>query len=202
MDTDLLDTIALQGIPSARGRRPSPLSLSFVRELNEGDLDVLVNPPPKGVETSPIARIRHTHHLLARCLAEGRKPTEVSLITGYSLSRISILQNDPSVKELIAYYATNVAEQYLDVHARLAALGVSTLEELQERLEENPDGFTAAQLMALAELALDRSVAPPKSTSKNSGDVGGPAINFNISFETPTPQTVIIEQQKIASSDN
>lgn len=201
MSQDLLETIALQGIPSARGRRPAPLELSFVRELNEGDLEVLLNPPAKGVVTSPIARLRHTHHLLARCLAEGRKPSEVSLITGYSLSRISILQNDPSVKELVAYYAENAAEQYLDVHARLAALGVSTLEELQERLEAEPEKFTQNQLMQLAELTLDRSVAPPKGGGKGGG-AGAPAVNFNISFETPSAPVVTIEQPRLGASED
>lgn len=200
MREDLLETLALVNIPSARGRRPAELELRYVRDLNGGDMDVLLNPPPKGVQTNPIAKLRYTHHLLARLLAEGRKNAEISLITGYSPSRISILQNDPAVKELVSYYSENVEEVFLDVHARLAALGVSTLEELQERLEAEPEKFSPAQLMALAELSLDRSVAPPKGSTKGGG--GAPAVSFNISFESPSVPTVTIDQQRLGTSDN
>jgi hypothetical protein len=116
--------------------------------------------------------------MLARLLAEGRKSEECSLITGYSTTRIWILKQDPAFKDLVAYYAAQTEAKFLDVHERLAALGMSTLDELQERLESDPDGFKNRELMELAEFALDRSVT---KDSRKGGPQGTPpavAITF------------------------
>jgi len=153
-------------IPSARGRAKVDAGFSYVRDLNGGDVEMLLNPPAQGLETSPIKAIRHQHHLLARLLAEGRKAVEASAITGYSQSRISILQNDPAFKELLVYYKENVKAIYLDVHERLAVLGISSVEELQARIEETPEKFTSGQLVDIATMAFDRSVAPTKGGGK------------------------------------
>jgi hypothetical protein len=192
-------------IGSARGRRPAPAPvLGYVRELNAGDIHLLLNPPPQGLKSTPLVKLRHQHHMLARLLAEGRKPQEVMAITGYSGSRISILQNDPAFKELVAYYQSNTQEVYLDMHSRLATLGEATIEELRERLEDNPEGFSQKELMALAELTLDRSVAPPKGVAqggRGGAPAGGPPT-IHIEFVTPkvpegvhTHPTVTIEME-------
>lgn len=152
----ILDDIV---IGSARGRKAKPLALEVMRELQESDLDLILNPPPSGIQASPVQRMRNTHHMLARLLAEGRKGAECSLITGYTPGRISVLQSDPTFKELVEYYKDQAAAKFVDVHARLAALAISSLDELQERLEAEPEGFTKRELMELAELCLDRSIA-------------------------------------------
>ena len=193
----LVDTLDFLGLPSARGRKRAKVEMQVLRELTVADLGVLLDPPKAGVETRPLARLRHTHHFLARLLAEGKRPGECSLITGYAPSRISILQNDPAFQELLEYYKTQTQEVYLDVHQRLATLGISTIEELQERLEANPDGFTAGQLMALAELVLDRSVAPPKGAKVG----GGGNSPTNITIEFVTPQGATIQGQVVSPAE-
>lgn len=183
MDMQTLEGIVMATpIPSARGKRATPIVLEYVRDLNEGDLEMILNPPPKGIETSPLMKLRNTHHQLARLMAEGRPQAECSLITGYCPSRISILKNDPAFKELVAYYQTQAEAVYLNVHERLAALGMSTIEELQERLESDPERFTNKELMDLGELLLDRTVAPPKGvkgSSPTSGDTPSQTLVVN-----------------------
>lgn len=179
MSDPLLDSLALtvlDGLPSARGRRNADVGLEFVRELNAGDLDVLLNPPPKGMQTSALKQIRHKHHLLARLVAESKSGTEISYITGYSLSRISILKNDPAFKELVEYYQQNVQEVYLDVHQRIADLGLAAADELHERLEDNPKQFTNRELLDITEKMLDRSglVETPQK--------GGGPVAISVSF--------------------
>lgn len=181
MSFDDLSNIA---IGSARGRKASPLHMEYCRELNGADLELIQNPPEKGITTRPLVKLRHTHHFLARMLAEGRKNGEVALMTGYSPSRISILQNDPAFKELISYYKENVEAKYLDVHERLATLGLSSLDELQERLESEPDSFKHRELLELAEFALDRSAT--KEQRKGQGGTPPPAIT--ISFVGSPPE--------------
>lgn len=188
-DTSLLDIVTTH-VRSGRGgaKKAQPLSLEIIRELTPADLDLIQNPPPKGVTTSAISRLRYSHHQLARLLASGTKPGEASLITGYSPSRISILQNDPAFKELLAYYSAQANDQYLDVHSRLATLGTNTIEELSERLEDSPESFSHRELLELAELTLDRSVAPPKGGKGFGPSNGpGPAPVINIQFVAPQP---------------
>src|SRR5438105_3835863 len=82
-----------------------PAGPVFVRELTEGDLALLADPPPLANTQRPLVRIRHRHHQLARLLAGGTAAVEASAITGYSQMRISLLQKDPAFCELMAYYA-------------------------------------------------------------------------------------------------
>lgn len=185
VDVAVLDELVLG---SARGGRKvaKPLALEVVRELGEGDLPALQAPQALGSTAPALVAIRNTHHMLARLLAEGRKPQECSLITGHSASRISILQNDPAFKDLVAYYRENVEAQYADVHARLAGLGMTAVEELQQRLEEEPEKFSAREVKEIAEFALDRSIAPKKTAGGPGG--GGPGsggLSININFVEP-----------------
>jgi len=176
----------LDHIPSGRGRRPEPLSLTYVRDLGSLDLDLILNPPALGVEIKPRARMKNSHHQLARLLAEGRKPQECSAILGHAPSTISSLQTDPAFKELVSYYEAQVREVFLDVHQRLANLGVDVIEELQHRAAETPDDFSPKELVAIAELALDRSVAPPKAGAKG-GPTGAGLVQLNVQFISPQP---------------
>lgn len=160
-----------------------PLEAVFDRELTAEDL--LVLEAPQGTTTPAIKRLRTQHHHLARLLAEGRKEIECSAITGYSQSRISILKNDPAFKDLIEHYRVEAAAAYVNVHERLAALGITCLEELQARIDENPEGFSNKELRELAAMLMDRSVAPPKGVAAG----GGPVINqaLKIEFVQPAP---------------
>ena len=187
---DIFDDLV---IGSARGRRPQPVAMSFVRDINPSDAHLLANPPPQGSKTSPVIKLRQQHHMVARLVAEGVKGVEISAITGYSQSRISILKNDPAFKELVAYYTDNSKEIYLDMHSRLATLGEASIEEIRERLEDDPESFSNRELMMVAELTLDRSVAPPKAVSKSQGGQVPTLPSLNITFVTPqspqSPQT-------------
>ena len=124
------------------------------------------------VVAQPVVKIRSRHHALAQLLAEGRSNTEAGLLTGYSASRISILKADPAFAELLAHYSEQQQQAYVNVHERLAALGINAVEELQERLELNPEEFSKKELMEVASLALDRAGFGPKTTVQHSGSIG------------------------------
>ena len=178
-----LDDLTNLAIGNARRPAGQQVHMEYARDLDASDLGLILNPPPKGTLTSPLARLRNTHHMLARLLAEGRGNAEASLITGYSPSRISILRNDPAFASLMEYYSTQVEAKYLDVHERLAALGLSTIDELQERLESDPDSFKNRELMELAEFALDRSLT---KDSRKASPTGAPAIAITFVGAPPT----------------
>jgi len=66
---------------------------------------------PRLVPQAPLARIRDTHHWLARAIASGRRHCEVAAECGYSQSRISILMADPTFRELVAHYREQFGTQ-------------------------------------------------------------------------------------------
>jgi hypothetical protein len=168
---------------------PAP-AMALLRELTDEDLDRLKHAEPLGSEAPPLAKLRHAHHSLARLVAEGRKGVEISLITGYSPSRISILKQDPAFKELVSYYAEQAEAKYLNVHERLAALGITTVEELQARLDENPERFSNRELRELMAEAFGRSVAPLKGLRGGGGSGGSVSVNINF-VQPPDPGVVI-----------
>ena len=167
-----------------------PLQATVSRELEEVDLRLLSILPDGVLEktTPAVARLRHSHHLLARLLAEGRRPNECSMITGYSPSRISILQNDPTFLDLIASYRAQVQEIYVSVHERLAQLGVDSIEELQARLDEHPERFTIADLQEMMKLTMDRSGHGPTAQVKHTHHVITPEILEKIKAEAARRQ--------------
>lgn len=144
-------------IPSARGRRPTQVAMEYVRDLTEADLPALLNPPTLGSKPQPLARIRARHHLLAQLLCRGVSHTEAGLITGYGNSTVSILLTDPAFKELMAHYSSIKDMVFLDVQERLAQLGGAAIEEIQHRLDEEPEKIGIAELRKIMEAALDRS---------------------------------------------
>jgi hypothetical protein len=168
--------------PSARGRKAG-VPASFARDLTVHDIPDILAPEPVGAAVGAVARMRHTHHRIARLLATGMKSVRVSEITGFSQSWISTLHRDPAFGELLEYYKGQVEGAFLDVQERLATLGVDAVEELHNRLIENAESFSNASLMSLVEMTFDRSVAPKKG-GPQSGPGGGVAapIQLNISF--------------------
>jgi len=134
----------------------------FERELSLSDLVVLGTGQPASVR--PLAKLRNSHHHLARILAEGKDEVEASRLSGYSVGRINTLLDDPAFQELIAHYKSQVDEIQVDVNGRLELLGLDTMEELHERLLETPEKFRVVDLHEQLKLTMDRVGFGPKST--------------------------------------
>lgn len=130
------------------------MPLEIVRPLTPGDLQ---EPKSKGVTTPAVQKIRLSHHLIARLVAEGKKGVEIAAITGYSQSRVSLLQKDPAFAELVGYYAQQVQGKFVDVHERLAALQADAVQELQDRLDAG-EKLTTFELMEIVKLGNKQGV--------------------------------------------
>lgn len=171
--------------PSARGgKKPqSPLEIEVIRELTEADLEELQAPSVVGAPGQRLKSLKSSHHQLAQMLSAGDDHGRVSLVTGYSGTYISIILQDPMFQELMAYYREVKELEFVDVLARLKAFGLSTLEELQERLATNPESFAIRDLKELTEMALKGGV------SGGSGASSGPSVSVKIDFvSSKTPQ--------------
>jgi hypothetical protein len=104
-----------------------------------------------------------------------------------------MLMGDPAFQELLAYYATQKEMVLVDVWQRMRQLGLHSLDELQERLENEPEGFTKRELMEMAKLMLiDGSNA--KSTSEGKGGAfgggGGSGVHVEVKFVSAKTEVV------------
>jgi hypothetical protein len=135
----------------------------FVRDLTETDLELLG--VEKGVVPTEIKKLRDSHHQVARLLATGFKPGQVSIITGYSGSRISILQGSPMFQELLEFYRGESEAGFADLQDRLATLSLDAVEEIRDRL--NDGELSNKDLLKLVELTADRTGHGPRTTSVN-----------------------------------
>lgn len=145
---------------------PPLLVAEVLRPLNDADVGLLeLNRAV--VTTPPIAKLRDKHHRLARLLASGMTQREAGFIAGYVDSRVSILLNDPTFKQLVEFYRKETQGIYRDMHEQMASLGVDAVAELQDRLETNPDSFETRDLLDVAKVMADRTGFGPTAKSVN-----------------------------------
>ena len=202
--TDTLELLDEISFPDARGgRRPSgpPVQIAIARELTEGDLEILANRTAP-VQGQRIQRIRHSHHLLAQCLARGSTQAEAAALTGYDPAYISAIKGDPAFEELLTHYSGIAGDLFVDVLERMKALGLSTVDEISHRLETDAEAFSNRELMELAELML---VKPKQlqaaAQSGHTNGSGAPTININFvapkalsAGDEPKPRLGVIDQ--------
>ncbi len=156
-----------------RGRAARKVEASVVRELDSADM-VLLSAERGVIKASPIKRISERHHALARNLASGMEVGEAAILTGYDISRVSILKSDPAFKELLTFYREDAQRPYRDLHQRLSGLSMDAAEELAVRLEEDMQvedqkekKISIGQLMELTKMGADRTGFGPQSSSMN-----------------------------------
>jgi hypothetical protein len=141
--------------PRLQGQPPKEVFAEYERDLTAADLAALSL--PKGTAPRSLVRIHASHHSLARCLATGMKPGQAALVTGYSPSRISILQSDPAFSALVADYQAEAKSAFADLAERMNDLSLDAIEILQERLHDTPEGFTIPVLLDIVKTFADRT---------------------------------------------
>ena len=201
---DILDSIALGGKLT-----PVGLALRYVRDLTEADVAAVASAAnPSALPT--IARLRERHHALARMIAQGAKHRVAALAMGYAESYVSrLLHEDPAFRELVDYYEKQAEGQWLGVVERMGTLGVTAMQNLQRRLEDDedlmdaglPPRMTTREVREILDSAMDRSLLPSKAKG-GSAVGGGPSsapVHVNITFpggEHTTVQTIELEANR------
>ena len=144
-----------------RGRNAitSPIEIHDLRVLSRADLAVLTEKRPMPA----VQTLRDSHHALARALAAGMSNAEATAATGYSSTRISILRQDPSFRELIAqkramidaeFAASDPVVDYLKGNALKAA---KMLSDKLDHADEQGEFLPTRDLLGIAELGFDRT---------------------------------------------
>lgn len=190
----LLDEIVLG---SAQGRSATPLLVEVVRGLLPDDLPALTE--RTRAQPTGLLQLRHIHHQLAQLIAKGTDNAEIALITGYNSAYISKIKSDPLFEELLSHYSKERELIFIDTMERMKALGLSTLEEIQQRMADEPEKWTNQQVMDLAELLL---IKPQSQQGRGQHHSGGPSVQVNIRFEpVKEVQGPILEMTATARED-
>ena len=158
----LEDTIDIDLLPipqAGPGRKAKEVTAVYSRDLQVADLTMAATAP---VKAPALAKIRDSHHALARVLASGASEGDASIITGYSPGRISVLKADPQFKELLAFYRSTATDVIADFRQRMADLGMDALNELRDRLEEKPEDFSPGLLKDIVRDLADRTGHAPQ----------------------------------------
>jgi hypothetical protein len=152
----------LDVVPRTRGRAAVPVSARTVRSLGEADVALLA--AERGTKPSAIKRISDRHHALARAIASGMGEGEAAIVCGYDISRVSILKADPAFRELLEFYREEKDRAFRSVQDKLAGIAGDALDELQTRLEDEPEKLTVGQLLQVVTMGTDRTGNGPQST--------------------------------------
>lgn len=181
---------------NAQGRRGAPLAIEVVRGLTAEDMSGIVASQAKAPGQA-LVRVTTAHHRLAQLIAQGKDNTEVSMMTGYNPAYLSRLRSDPSFGELVSTYAAERQLVFADVLMRMKDLGLSSLDELQARLADEPEKWTKRELMDLAELCLLPTTAAASGKGPAQG-AGGVSINVNF-VDAPVHRTGIVLEGEVLS---
>lgn len=154
----------------SRGRAGKILDFEIERELTHEDLMrlVLEGKKQRG-SVSVLQRLKATHLMAARLIAQGLSATEVALQVGRTPQRIRDLCSDPTFMNEVAIYQNQIAsagiDETIEMQGVLKDVGRTALEELQDRLDD-PKKLALipeSELRHIAAMTLDRTIAPPKT---------------------------------------
>lgn len=151
----LLDELDLGPTPRINGALRVPFVCEYSRDLTEADIAALQG--PRGSTPKSLARISASHHSVARCLATGMKPNQVALVTGYTPTRISVLQHDPAFSALVEDYRTEARSVFADLADRMNDISLDAIELLHERLQDKPSDFSVPMLLDVIKAFADRT---------------------------------------------
>lgn len=192
---------ALSAAASSFKGREQPLSAQVSGFLSKEQVEE-VGSKAVGINTTPqIKKLRNSHHRLAQLLAKGEKEVVISAITGYSLSRISILKHDPAFADLIAQYKEHVNLEFADTVSKMKDVADDALDIIHERLQDSPETFTNNGLIEVIKNIGDRAgFAPVQKSIHTSVNVSGEDITAikNAVKERATGHVKQIVQESIA----
>lgn len=136
-----------------------------VRDLAEGE----VGERP-GVK---LKRLRDSHHAVARMYVQGLTDAQISLQTGYALSRLSALKHDPSFIELLVAYRQDARAVSQSIEDKMLMMFGDFLQATHEDLLDDEE-IPFVQKLEAVKLLADRTGFSPVTRSVNKN------VNVNI----------------------
>src|SRR5262245_9113562 len=140
-----------------RGRPAKHPSIGPSRELTQAEILAV-----RKSSVTPVQKFRDSHHRMARLFASGLRVKEVAELTGYSVSRVSLLHNNPAFQNLIADKRQIEDEIHRDqishYNALILANGLKAERKLADKLDDDDDTeqMSVRELISIARDAADR----------------------------------------------
>lgn len=136
--------------------------------------------PVPGARTGP-KELRTVHQHMARYFALGKAPSEVAVLTGYSVGYVRLLQDDPAFAELVAGFKSGVELEFQENVKLKAQLNRTAMEVVQARLTEEPEKIANKDLISLiketSETPMGGAGLPPPTPTQ-----------IQVNFFSKTPQ--------------
>ena len=146
-------------------RHPNAAYIRAVRPMTRADIESLRQPSAR----VRIAKLRDSHHIMARLFVSGLTNAEVAAETGYNLARVSVLRGSPAMIELIARYRDDDHDEWRKhrdaTYEYMHRVRVKSLRIIEDALDEEDASPTFA-LKAFDSVA-DRTNYHRKSTKEN-----------------------------------
>jgi hypothetical protein len=146
-------------------RNPNSPVIRSVRPMVRADLELLRQPSAR----ARIAKLRDSHHIMARLFVSGLTLAEVASETGYSIARVSVLRNSPAMQELIERYRADDHDEWrkhrdgtYEYMHRVRMKAVRLIEDALDEDEVKPE-FALKVFDSMA----DRTEYHRKSTKEN-----------------------------------
>lgn len=152
-----LDTLDIGATPRLTGRKSTPVTCDYAGELVPSDIVLLASERGEQKPKTLINGLRERHHQLARCLGRGMSDYDAAAVTGYTVSRISILRRDPAFAELVAHYNGVKDFAFADFQERAAAVAIDGLNIIADRMEEDPDAISVSMALEIVKQLADRT---------------------------------------------
>jgi len=177
-----------------KGRPEKKVRAEIVRELKPGELDA-----PRGRET-PVAKLRDVHHRMAQLFAAGLGTGDVAEITGYSLSRVSVLRASPAMEELISTIRGQdnlvIRDRAAETFENMAGVVSLAMREIRDRIEEAPGEVPLGTLQKLVSDLGDRVGFVKRTVNVNVN------MDFAARLEKARTAVKVIEAQRDREIDH
>jgi hypothetical protein len=124
---------------------------------------------PRVDESGPplLQRITINHRRAARLIAAGKSVSEVANAVGRTPQHISNLCSDPTFANAVAEYEKMIEDADIDegirIRGTLLEIAELSLDSIRDQLESDPKAVSISERRQLATMALDRTVAPPRT---------------------------------------
>jgi hypothetical protein len=149
--------------------KPKPLVTCVIEgHLEESDLrelalstQVAMDEDDSDDDPTRLKKIREKHHSIARMIAGGLTQRMVSQLCGYTEGYVSILLNNPAIKELIELYRIQQGSAAAVVTEKMRTVGLKAVEKLEKKIEAGE--LSNQELLGAAKLGLDRGGHGPQS---------------------------------------
>lgn len=139
-----------------------PMMIGKVLPLTRADIASLIEAPLNRTQAS-IAKLRQSHHHIARYAAYALDHAKIAALTGYSENRICTLLQAPAVQELVALYRARIEESqapnldaYLEAKTRNMLAAERHISDHIEELDEAGELLPLKTALAISADGADR----------------------------------------------